>query len=86
MRIKVLVDIYKNYFPKDEYPTAYVYDNVRAIDVSQQNIVDLYVAEMAEQEFSIILDRNMYLPKNELKPIESDREAILNIESKKFEF
>ena len=85
MKINVLVNIYRNYFP-EKYSGNYIYDNVRAINKAEQPIVDKCITEMEKQKALVILDREMILPINELRPIEIDRKAILNTADKKFEF
>lgn len=85
MKIQVLVDVYRNYFPQ-KYSGNVVYDNVRAINLAEQSLVDQCIVEMKNEELLVILDREMILPKNELYPLEVDKKATLNVEKKCFEF
>ncbi|QKY73905.1 hypothetical protein [Glaesserella parasuis] len=85
-RIEVLVDIYKNYFGDDYQENPYVYDNIRAVNSDDEQIVNECLERMQKENSSLLLKRDICLPRNSDYPIcEKDRKCYLNIQTNTFE-
>lgn len=86
-RIEVLVDIYRNYFGDDYQTQPYVYDNVRAVNSGDEQIVNECLEKMRKEHSSLLLKRDICLPRNSDYPIhEKDRKCYLNTQTNTFEF
>lgn len=88
MEINVLVDIYKNYFPNNsEFKSTnnHVYGNIRAVDLKEKLLVEQCIELMYQDNSPFLFPRDTIIF-NEIKPIETDRVCILDIENKVFKF
>ncbi|MBR7001772.1 MAG: hypothetical protein IKI11_03825 [Neisseriaceae bacterium] len=95
MKIEVFLDIYPNYFSETN---RYCYDNIRAVNPEQQNLVEQCIQEMIQQESKLLAEisiksvRIFKMPYQGLnhehttEPIETNRKAWLNTQTQQFEF
>ena len=95
MKIEVFLDIYPNYFNETN---RYCYDNIRAVNPEQQDLVEQCIQEMITQESELLAEisikgkRIFKMPYQGLnhehtpQPIETNRKAWLNTQTQQFEF
>ncbi|QPB43344.1 hypothetical protein [Rodentibacter haemolyticus] len=83
MKVHVLVDIYINYFPRGD--NKYIYNNVRAVDQKNNEIVADCIEDMLRNKSVFLFDPELIIV-NDISPIEKDRSCILDTELQLFEF
>lgn len=83
--IEVYIDIYRNIFNENSNEQPYVYDNVRAVNSDEEEIVNEVITKMYQDDNSLLLDYKIVIGK-QIPLLEENRKCFLNIQTLCFEF